>query len=315
MEKRKLGRSDLEVSNLALGTNVFGWTVDEPTAFAILDAFVDAGGNLIDTADTYSRWVAGNRGGESENIIGKWLKRSGKRNKVFIATKVGSEMRPGRKGLSKSHILQEANDSLKRLQTDVIDLYQSHRDDPDTPQEETFEAYAQLIQQGKVRSIGASNFSAERLARALELSEKQKLPGYESLQPRYNLYDRAEYEQSLEPVCRDKGLGVITYSSLGGGFLTGKYRSTQDVSKSIRGQGITIYLNQRGFRILEALDRVANRYRSSPAAVSLAWLLARPGITAPIASATSVDQLRELISGTQLDLDAASIAQLTEASA
>ncbi len=315
MKKRKLGRSDLEVSNLALGSNVFGWTVDEPTAFAILDAFVDAGGNLIDTADTYSRWVAGNRGGESENIIGKWLKRSGKRNKVFIATKVGSEMRPGRKGLSKSYILQEANDSLKRLQTDVIDLYQSHRDDPDTPQEETFEAYAQLIQQGKVRSIGASNFSAERLARALELSEKQKLPGYESLQPRYNLYDRAEYEQSLEPVCRDKGLGVITYSSLGGGFLTGKYRSTQDVSKSIRGQGITIYLNQRGFRILEALDRVANRYRSSPAAVSLAWLLARPGITAPIASATSVDQLRELISGTQLDLDAASIAQLTEASA
>ncbi len=315
MKKRRLGRSGVEVSTLALGTNVFGWTVDEQAAFAILDAFVDAGGNLIDTADTYSRWVAGNRGGESENIIGKWLKRSGKRSKVVIATKVGSEMRPGKKGLSKSYILREAEDSLRRLETDVIDLYQSHRDDPDTPQEETFEAYAQLIEQGKVRSIGASNFSAERLARALEVSEKGNMPRYVSLQPRYNLYDRAEYEQSLEPVCREKGLGVITYYSLASGFLTGKYRSAQDLSKSIRGQGITIYLNQRGFRILDMLSRVAERYHSSPAAVALAWLLARPSITAPISSATSVHQLKELIAGTQLNLDAASLELLTKAGA
>jgi aryl-alcohol dehydrogenase-like predicted oxidoreductase len=315
MKKRQLGKSGVEVSTLALGTNVFGWTVDEQTAFTILDAFVDAGGNLIDTADTYSRWVEGNRGGESETAIGKWLKRSGKRNRVVIATKVGSEMRPGKKGLSKSYILQAAEDSLKRLQTDVIDLYQSHRDDPDTPQEETFEAYAQLMKQGKVRLIGASNFSAERLARAVQICEERGLPRYVSLQPRYNLYDRAEYEQSLEPVCREKGLGVITYYSLASGFLTGKYRSTQDLSKSIRGQGITIYLNKRGFRILDALSRVADKYRSSPAAVSLAWLMTRSGVTAPIASVTSLAQLRELIAGTQLDIDAASLAQLTEASA
>jgi len=315
MKKRQLGRSGLEVSTLALGTNVFGWTVDEQTAFTILDAFVDAGGNLIDTADTYSRWVEGNRGGESETVIGKWLKRSGKRNRVVIATKVGSEMRPGKKGLSKSYILQAAEDSLKRLQTEVIDLYQSHRDDPDTPQEETFEAYAQLLKQGKVRLIGASNFSAERLARAVQIGEERGLPRYVSLQPRYNLYDRAEYEQSLEPVCREKGLGVITYYSLASGFLTGKYRSAQDLSKSIRGQGITIYLNKRGFRILDALSCVADRCHSSPAAVSLAWLMTRPGVTAPIASVTSLGQLRELLAGSQLDIDAASLNELTRASA
>ena len=315
MKKRQLGSSGLEVSTLALGTNVFGWTVDEQTAFTILDAFVDAGGNLIDTADTYSRWVEGNRGGESETVIGKWLKRSGKRNRVVIATKVGSEMRPGKKGLSKSYILQAAEDSLKRLQTEVIDLYQSHRDDPDTPQEETFEAYAQLLKQGKVRLIGASNFSAERLARAVQIGEERGLPRYVSLQPRYNLYDRAEYEQSLEPVCREKGLGVITYYSLASGFLTGKYRSAQDLSKSIRGQGITIYLNKRGFRILDALSCIADRCHSSPAAVSLAWLMTRPGVTAPIASVTSLGQLRELLAGSQLDIDAASLNELTRASA
>jgi aryl-alcohol dehydrogenase-like predicted oxidoreductase len=315
MKKRQLGRSGLEISVLALGTNVFGWTVDEQAAFAILDAFVDAGGNLIDTADTYSRWVEGNRGGESETLIGKWLTRSGKRNRVVIATKVGSEMRPGKKGLSKSYILQAAEDSLKRLQTDVIDLYQSHRDDPDTPQEEALEAYSQLMKQGKVRTIGASNFSAERLVRAIQISDERGLPRYVSLQPRYNLYDRAEYEQSLEPVCRENGLGVITYYSLASGFLTGKYRSTQDLSKSIRGQGITIYLNKRGFRILDELSRVADRYHSSPAAVSLAWLMTRLGVTAPIASVTSLVQLRELIAGTQLDIDAASLEELTKASA
>ncbi len=315
MKKRQLGRSGLEISALALGTNVFGWTVHEHTAFAILDAYVDAGGNCIDTADTYSRWVDGNRGGESETVIGKWLKRSGKRNRVVIATKVGSEMRPGRKGLSKSYILQAAADSLRRLQTDVIDLYQSHRDDPDTPPEETLEAYSQLMKEGKVRAIGASNFSAERLAGALKISEEKGLPHYASLQPRYNLYDRAEYEQTLERVCREKGLGVITYYSLASGFLTGKYRSAQDLSKSIRGQGITIYLNKRGFRILDELSRVADQYHSSPAAVALAWLMTRPSVTAPISSVTSVDQLKELIGGTQLKLDKASLDLLTNAGA
>ncbi len=315
MRQRQLGRSGLEVSSLALGTNVFGWTVDEQAAFAILDAFVDAGGSLIDTADTYSRWVAGNRGGESENIIGKWLKRSGKRSKVVIATKVGSEMRPGKKGLSKSYILRAAEDSLKRLQTDVIDLYQSHRDDPDTPLDETLGAYAQLIKEGKVRVIGASNFSAERLASALKISEDGGLPSYESLQPRYNLYDRAEYEQTLAPICREKGLGVITYNSLASGFLTGKYRSSGDFSKSIRGQGIAIYLNARGFRILGELSLVAEHYHSSPAAVALAWLMTRPCVTAPISSVTSINQLQELIAGTELKLDKDSLDLLTKAGA
>ncbi len=313
MKKRRLGRSGLEVSALALGTNVFGWTVDEKTAFTILDAFVDAGGNLIDTADTYSRWVEGNRGGESETVIGKWLKKSGKRSKVVIATKVGSEMRPGKKGLSKSYILHAAEDSLKRLQTNVIDLYQSHRDDPDTPLDETLEAYSQLMSQGKVRAIGASNYTAGRLADAMKVSEELGLPRYVSLQPRYNLYDRTEYEKSLERVCRENGLGVITYYSLASGFLTGKYRSMQDLSKSIRGQGITIYLNKRGLRILEELSRVADRYHASPAAVALAWLMARQSVTAPISSVTSVDQLKELIAGTQLKLDKDSLSLLAKA--
>jgi aryl-alcohol dehydrogenase-like predicted oxidoreductase len=315
MKKRKLGHSGIEVAPLALGGNVFGWTVDEPTAFTILDAFVAAGFNLIDTADTYSRWVPGNKGGESETIIGKWLKQSGNRKKVIIATKVGSEMGPNRKGLTKAYILRAAEDSLQRLQTDTIDLYQSHKDDPDTPLDETLEAYAQLIKQGKVRVIGASNYSAKRLSEAIQISARKGYTGYQSLQPRYNLYDRAEYESSLEPLCREHGMGVITYSSLASGFLTGKYRSATDRSKSIRGQGIIIYLNERGFRILEALDQAAKRYNSTPAGVSLAWLIARPGITAPIASATSVEQLSGLIEGTKLKLDRASIDVLNKASA
>jgi aryl-alcohol dehydrogenase-like predicted oxidoreductase len=315
MEKRKLGNSGLEVYPLALGGNVFGWTVDEPTAFRLLDAFVDAGLNLIDTADTYSRWVAGNRGGESEAMIGTWLKRSGKRNKVVIATKVGSEMGPGKKGLSKDYIVRAVEDSLKRLQTEVIDLYQSHRDDPDTSLEETLAAYAQLIREGKVRAIGASNYSAERFSEALEVSARLGLPAYQSLQPRYNLYDRSEFEQKLEPLCRQKGLGVITYYSLASGFLTGKYRSDQDLSKSIRGQGIKIYLNERGFRILKALDRVAEQYHSTQASVALAWLIARPGTTAPIVSATSLEQLSDLTAATKLEMDQASIEFLNEASA
>ena len=315
MIKRKLGNSGIAVSPLALGCNVFGWTVNEPTAFKLLDAFVAAGFNLIDTADTYSRWVMGNKGGESETIIGKWLKQSGNRNKVVLATKVGSEMGPNKKGLSKGYILNAVEDSLKRLQSEYIDLYQSHKDDPDTPLEETLGAYAQLIKEGKVRAIGASNYSAERLAEALRISRQEGYPGYQSLQPRYNLYDRADYERSLEPLCRERGLGVITYYSLASGFLTGKYRSDRDLSKSIRGQGVKIYLNERGFRILKALDEVTERYHSTPASVALAWLLVRPGITAPIASATSLEQLHDLIQATKLELDHASTELLNRASA
>jgi len=315
MKKRKLGNSGIEVAPLALGGNVFGWTADEPTSYKILDAFVAAGFDLIDTADTYSRWVPGNKGGESETLIGKWLKQSGNRKKVIIATKVGSEMGPDRKGLTKPYILRAVEESLRRLQTDTIDLYQSHKDDPDTPLDETLEAYSQLIKQGKVRAIGASNYGAKRLSEAMQISTQKGYTGYQSLQPRYNLYDRVEYEKSLEPICIEKGIGVITYSSLASGFLTGKYRSEKDRSKSIRGQGIKIYLNDRGFQILKALDQAAEQYASTPAGVSLAWLIARPSITAPIASATSVEQLNALIEGTKLKLDRASIDLLNKASA
>jgi aryl-alcohol dehydrogenase-like predicted oxidoreductase len=314
MKKRKLGNSGIEVAPLALGGNVFGWTVDEPRAFKIFDAFIEAGLNLIDTADSYSRWVAGNKGGESETIIGKWLKKSGNRNKVVIATKVGSEMGPAMKGLSKAYILRAVEDSLKRLQIDHIDLYQSHFDDPATPLEETLDAYDVLRKQGKVRIIGASNFSASRLSMALQVSKDRGLPAYECLQPRYNLYDRADYEQALEPLCREQGLGVITYYSLASGFLTGKYRSEQDLSKSVRGQGTKLYMNERGFRILKALDQVAKQYHASPTSVAIAWLMARPGVTAPIASVTSLEQLNDLIAAIKLGLDNESIQLLTKAS-
>jgi aryl-alcohol dehydrogenase-like predicted oxidoreductase len=276
---------------------------------------VGSGFNFIDTADVYSKWVAGNRGGESEAILGKWLKRTGNRKKVILATKVGMEMGPNQKGLSNSYIMRAVEDSLKRLQTDYIDLYQSHSDDPDTPLEETLETYGRLIQQGKVRAIGASNYSAERLLRALEISHRGGYPSYQSLQPFYNLYDRADYETKLEPLCREKGLGVISYYSLASGFLTGKYRSEQDVSKSPRGQRAGKCLNERGLRILEALDRVAAQRRSTPAAVSLAWLIARPGITAPIASATNLEQLGELMGAPNLELNPSEIEILNRASA
>jgi aryl-alcohol dehydrogenase-like predicted oxidoreductase len=295
MNKRKLGNSGLEVAPLALGGNVFGWTVSDEKAFPILDAFVSAGFNLIDTADIYPRWVPGNQGGESEEIIGNWLKRSGKRKEVIVATKVGMEMGDGKKGLSKDYILRSADDSLRRLQTDYIDLYQSHKDDPETPLEETLEAYDQLIKQGKVRAIGASNYSAARLAEALNVSKSNGLARYESLQPLYNLYDRAVYEDELEPLCIEEGIGVINFYSLAAGFLTGKYRSEDDLSKSARGGTVKKYLNERGFGIVEALDQVAAQYNSTPAQIALAWLMARPGITAPIASATSVEQLNDLI--------------------
>jgi len=314
MKKRKLGNSGLEVAPLALGGNVFGWTADEPTSFRLLDAFVAAGCNLIDTADVYSTWVPGNKGGESETVLGKWLKASGNRRKVLIATKVGKEMGPDRKGLSKSYILRAVEDSLRRLQTDCIDLYQSHADDAETPLEETLEAYAQLIREGKVRAIGASNYTAERLTQALDVSARTDYPSYQSLQPFYNLYDRADFETGLEPLCLEKGVGVIPYYSLASGFLTGKYRSEKDLANRARGEFVKKYLNDRGFRILDALDQVAGRYHSVPAAVSLAWLIARPGVTAPIASATSLDQLTELIEATKLTLDPSSIELLNTAS-
>jgi aryl-alcohol dehydrogenase-like predicted oxidoreductase len=316
MKKRKLGNSGLEIAPLAFGGNVFGWTADEPTSFKLLDAFVESGFNFIDTADVYSRWIPGNPGGESETILGRWLKRSGNRQKVLIATKVGSEMGPGKKGLSKAYILRAAEDSLKRLQTDRIDLYQSHVDDPDTPMEETLEAYAQLIGQGKVRAIGASNFTAERLAQALTVSKQHGWPRYESLQPRYNLYDRADYETKLERLCLVNGLGVIPYFSLAMGFLTGKYRTEADRSKSARGQRVVkTFLNERGLRILSALDQVAKQHHSKPAAVSLAWLMARPSITAPIASATNLEQLNHMLGAAKFELDHPSIELLNQASA
>jgi aryl-alcohol dehydrogenase-like predicted oxidoreductase len=314
MEKRKLGNSGLEVAPLAFGGNVFGWTVDEPTSFVLLDAFVEAGFNLIDTADMYSRWVQGHSGGESETIIGKWLKRSGKRAKVIIASKVGKEMGPNSQGLSKTYILQAVEDSLRRLQTDYIDLYQSHDDDPETPLEETLEVYDQLIRQGKIRAIGASNYSAQRLAQSLEVSEQTGYPRYESLQPLFNLYDRVDYEKELEPLCREKGLGVISYFSLASGFLTGKYRSKDDLSKGARGDFVKKYLNERGFRIIETLDRVAQQHNMTPVKVALAWLISHPSITAPIASATNLEQLNELIEATTIELNPSVIDLLNQAS-
>jgi aryl-alcohol dehydrogenase-like predicted oxidoreductase len=314
MNNRMLGHSQLEVSPLCFGGNVFGWTADEARSFQLLDAFTDAGFNFVDTADVYSRWVPGHQGGESETILGKWLKRSGKREKIVIATKAGFEMAPDKKGLSKAYLFRAVEDSLARLDTDYIDLYQSHTDDKETPIEETLDAYRQLIQQGKVRSIGASNYTGERLVEALKISKERGFPRYESLQPLYNLYDRSGYETDLEPVCAANGLGVIPYFSLGAGFLTGKYRSESDLSKSPRGARVKIYLNERGFRILDALDQVAKQHNSTPARVALAWMIARPSITAPIASATSLDQLNELIEATRLKLEPASITALNQAS-
>ncbi|GAA4313310.1 aldo/keto reductase [Compostibacter hankyongensis] len=317
MQKRKLGQSALEVPPLTVGGNVFGWTVREQDALPLLDAFLDAGLNFIDTADSYSRWVAGNKGGESETIIGKWIRARGNRDKVIIATKVGSDMgqHNGKKVLKKSYILQAAEDSLRRLQTDYIDLYQSHYDDPDTPVEETLEAYAELVKAGKVRFIGASNFSSKRLAASLEASKKHGYPVYQSIQPEYNLYDRAGYEKELEPLVLETGIGVINYYALASGFLSGKYRTEADLSKSARGPGIKKYLDERGQRILKALDETAQRYKSTPAGISLAWLMARPGITAPIASATSERQIAELAAAAGLELDEAAIALLDKASA
>ncbi len=314
MITRRLGRSSLMVGPLALGGNVFGWTADEATSFKVLDAFVASGLNLIDTADAYSRWIPGHQGGESETILGKWLKSRGNRARVVIATKVGVEMGPGEQGLSRAYILRAADRSLQRLQTDYIDLYQSHRDDPHTPIEETLAAYGELIRQGKVRAIGASNFTAERLGAALKASASQGLPRYESLQPWYNLYDRAVFEGELAELCRREQLGVLSYFSLASGFLTGKYRSEADLANRARAYRVKEMLNERGARILRALDTVASELRATPAQVSLAWLTAR-GVTAPIASATSLEQLQELIGATRLELGADAVAALDRASA
>ena len=286
---------------------MFGWTVDESMSFRLLDAWVDAGMNFVDTADVYSRWVAGHAGGESETILGNWFRQSGKRNRVVLATKVGKPMGDSDKGLSKAYIRRAVEASLRRLKTDVIDLYQSHDDDTATPLEETLGAFAALIKEGKVRAIGASNYTGPRLALALETSRRLGVPRYESLQPLYNLVEREPYESELEPVCREHGVGVINFYALASGFLTGKYRSAADLGKSVRGSVAGKYLNERGLAVLGALDAVASTVGATPTQVALAWQIARPGITAPIASATGPEQLAELVGAATLTLDTPSI--------
>ncbi|KQZ14766.1 alcohol dehydrogenase [Mesorhizobium sp. Root554] len=315
MQKRRLGRTDLEIAPLVFGGNVFGWTADEKTSFELLDRFVDAGLNTIDTADAYSRWVSGNKGGESEAIIGKWMKSRANRDSIVVITKVGSDMGQGKKDLSASYIEKAVEASLKRLQTDVIDLYLSHWPDPTVPHEETLGAYQKLIEKGKVRHIGASNLDASQLRAALDVARLRDLPRYEVLQPEYNLYDRASYDGALRDLCMKEDLGVITYYSLASGFLSGKYRTAADLGKSVRGGGVKRYLDARGMRILAALDAVAKRRKAAPAEVALAWIIARPGVTAPIASATSVEQVESLVKAASLELDAADIEALDSASA
>ena len=315
MNTRKLGRSGIETPPLVFGGNVFGWTVDQAAGFKILDAFVAAGFDSIDTADVYSKWVPGHVGGESETMIGKWLKQRGDRSQVKILTKVGMDLGGGKKGLSRRRIFEAAEESLKRLQTDYIDLYQSHQDDAETPLEETLGAYAELIKQGKVRAIGASNYKADRFAAALEVSRKAGLPRYESLQPQYSLLEREGYEAQLASLCVKEDIGVINYWPIASGFLTGKYRSEDDLKKSPRGQGVKRYMNERGFKILAALDQVAKSKGSTPVQVALAWCMARPGITAPIVSATDLDQLADLLKSVNLQLDKASMDLLDQASA
>lgn len=313
MTLRSLGQSGINVKPLAFGGNVFGWSADQATSFRLLDAFVDAELNLIDTADAYSAWVTGNQGGESETIIGNWIKHSGKRDQVVVATKVAKWGK--HPGLSPKNIQSAADDSLSRLKIERIDLYQAHEDDTSVPLEDTLGAFSRLIEQGKVRAIGASNYSAVRFAEALDISRKHGLPRYETLQPEYNLYDRAGYEAELEPLIRKENIGVINYYALASGFLSGKYRSEADLGKSkARGEGVRKYLDARGLRILGTLDAIAARRRATPAQVALAWLIARPGITAPIASATNVEQMQDLIAATTLLLSGIDIAELDSAS-
>ena len=312
MQQRKLGNSGIHIAPFAFGGNVFGWTIDEATSFSLLDAFVGAGFNLIDTADSYSAWIEGNSGGESETIIGKWLRISGRRNDVVIATKVAKWDRfPG---LAPDNIRAAAEGSLQRLGVEAIDVYFSHEDDPNVPIADTLGAYSRLIEEGKVRAIGASNFSAARLAESLDISEREGLPRYEVLQPEYNLMERSGYEAELEPLVRERNLGVISYSALASGFLTGKYRDEADLGNSPRGYGVRKYLDKRGKAVLSALDEVAARHLVKPAQVALAWLMARPGISAPIASATGLDQLDQLIGAAKLTLSIQDMALLDRAS-
>ncbi|MBZ9559609.1 aldo/keto reductase [Halomonas coralii] len=314
MELRPLGNSGLETAPLIFGGNVFGWTLDERESFAMIDAWLDAGFNAIDTADVYSRWVDGHDGGESESVLGRYFKARGNRDRVLLATKVGKPMGDGEQGLSKEYIMRAVEASLTRLQTDVIDLYQSHDDDTDTPLEETLEAYQRLIEQGKVRAIGASNYPARRLDEALSVAEQNDLPRYETLQPFYNLYDRSDYESRLAPLCEKRSVGVIPYFSLASGFLTGKYRSREDARGKPREAFLDKYFDERGMQILAALDEVAERLDTTPASVSLAWLMTRPAVTAPIASATSQRQLDAMIAATRLTLDDNALKTLDEAS-
>jgi len=314
MNRRKLGTTGFEVAPLALGGNVFGWTADEAMSFRLLDAFVGAGFNLIDTADSYSRWVTGHQGGESETVIGRWIAKRGRHDDVVIATKVGSDMGHGHKILRSDYILQAVEASLRRLQIDCIDLYQSQWDDENTPLDETLAAFDQLLGQGKINAIGASNLTAARLQQALHASKAHGLPRYATLQPHYNLCERASFEGELQALCVRENLGVITYFSLAAGFLTGKYRSEADLGKSARGPGMKKYLNPHGMEILDALGEVARRLNATPAQVSLAWLMTRPGVTAPIASATNPDQLQEILRAAEIRLDAQALAALESAS-
>ena len=313
MAKKELGKSGILVEPFALGGNVFGWTIDAAKSYPVLDAFIAGGMSLIDTADVYSYWVPGNKGGESETIIGRWMKERGNRQQVVLATKVGKPMGEGKKGLSKKYIREAVEASLTRLQTDYIDLYQSHDDDTTVPLEESLGVFTELIKEGKVRAIGASNYTADRLAEALAVSKKTGLARYETLQPQYNLYDR-EFEQSLQPLCVQEEVGVIGYYSLASGFLTGKYRSEADLQKSMRGQGVKKYLNDRGMKILAVLDDVAEKYHTDQATVALAWLIQQPSVAAPIASATSPEQLKSLLKAVQLTLDQESLEALTSLS-
>jgi len=309
--KRKLGHTELSVAPLCLGGNVFGWTANEPGSFAVLDAYAGGGGNFIDTADVYSE-------GESESMLGRWMSARKNRSHIIIATKLGSRMgsAPDMQGLSRRYMIREVEASLKRLQTDYIDLYQAHQDDQNTPLEETMAAFDDLVQQGKVRYIGASNYSAERLREALQVSDQHGYARYESLQPPYSLVNRAEYERDLEPLCIEQGIGVITYSSLASGFLSGKYRPGKELPSSPRAKRIQErYMNEKGFRILEQLDRVAAAHHATVAQVALAWIMARPGITAAIASATSVEQVRELLGAVDLNLNKEDVASLDSVSA
>lgn len=315
MNKRKLGNTSLQTSPIVVGANVFGWTLNEKESFAILDEAFEAGFTTIDTADAYSRWAEGNKGGESETIIGQWMKERGNRDQVVVITKVGSDMGQGHKDISEKYILKAAEDSLRRLQTDHIDLYFTHWDDDKTPVEETLGAYQKLIQAGKVRYIGASNLSPERLRASLKASQEQGLPRYEVFQPGYNLYDRQEFEQGVGPICQEEGLGVITYYALASGFLSGKYRSEEDLSKSVRGGGVKKYLDARGQRILAALDSLSEKHGVSQASIALAWLMHNPLVTAPIASATKSKHVQAFTEATQVVLRSEDMELLDKASA